>query len=133
MILNMWLRVAVAFMIAACLLAQTQMNVEQMADFIRSELALRQHTDRQIAAEVRKLQLTEKLLDKTILDLEAQGAGPKTVEALRVRRPRTTPPIHRRPPPASPYPPDRPPQNWPYKRPRYRRPIPCAKSRFWIR
>jgi hypothetical protein len=89
MILNMWLRVAIAFMSAGCLLAQTQMNVEQMADFIRSELALRQHSDRQIAAEVRKLQLTEKLADKTILDLQAQGAGPKTVEALRFLRDET--------------------------------------------
>jgi hypothetical protein len=46
---------------AAVLFAQeaTQMNVEQLAEFLRSELALKQHTDKQIAAYVRKIQLTE--------------------------------------------------------------------------
>jgi hypothetical protein len=69
--------------------AQMQMNVEQLADFIRSELALQQHTDKQIAAYVKKIQLTEKLTDKTILDLEAQKAGPKTVQALQELRDQT--------------------------------------------
>src|SRR5947209_15080609 len=77
------------FCLAAGLLAQTQMNVEQVAEFIRSELALKQHTDKQIAAYVRKLQLTEKLTDKAILDLESQGAGPKTVQALQELRDQT--------------------------------------------
>jgi hypothetical protein len=69
--------------------AQLQMNLQQLADFVRSELALRQHTDKQIAAAVKKLKLTEKLTDKTILDLQAQGAGPKTVEALQALRDET--------------------------------------------
>jgi hypothetical protein len=82
---------------AVMLQAQMQMNVDQLAQFIRSELALKQHTDRQIAAYVKKLQLTEKLTDKTILDLEAQGAGPKTVQALQELRDQTAslkPPTH---------------------------------------
>lgn len=66
-----------------------QMNVQQLADFIRSEVALRQHTDKQVAAYVKKIELTEKLPDKTILDLEAQGAGAKTVQALQELRDRT--------------------------------------------
>jgi hypothetical protein len=77
--------------------AQLQMNLQQLADFVRSELALRQHTDKQIAAGVKKLKLTEKLTDKTILDLQAQGAGPKTVEALQALRDETAsmkPPTH---------------------------------------
>lgn len=69
--------------------AQMQMNVQQLADFLRSELALKQHTDKQIAAYLKKVQLTEKLTDKTITDLEAQGAGPKTVEALQHLRDET--------------------------------------------
>ena len=69
--------------------AQMQMNVSQLADFLRSELALKQHTDKQIAAGLKKIQLTEKLTDKTITDLEAQGAQPKTVEALRHLRDET--------------------------------------------
>lgn len=77
-------------LLALCLVfslqAQMQMNVEQLADFIRSELALKQHSDKQIAAYVKKVKLTEKLPDKTILDLEAQGAQPKTVQALQELR-----------------------------------------------
>ena len=59
------------------------MNVQQLAEFVRSELALKQHTDKQLAAYLKKVQLTEKLTDKTIIDLEAQGAGPRTVESLQ--------------------------------------------------
>jgi hypothetical protein len=70
--------------------AQMQMNVQQLADFLRSELALKQHTDKQIAAYLKKLQLTERLTDKTITDLEAQGAGPRTVQALQELRDHTS-------------------------------------------
>jgi hypothetical protein len=66
--------------------AQMEMNVQQLADFIRSEIALHQHTDKQIAAYLKKIKLSEKLTDKTILDLEAQGAQPKTVAALQELR-----------------------------------------------
>jgi hypothetical protein len=69
--------------------AQTEMNLQELADFIRSELALRRSTDKQMAAEIRKIELTEKLTDKTIIDLQAQGAGPKTVEALKELRDKT--------------------------------------------
>ncbi len=66
--------------------AQMEMNVQQLVDFIRSEIALHQHTDKQIAAYLKKIKLSEKLTDKTILDLEAQGAQPKTVAALQELR-----------------------------------------------
>jgi len=69
--------------------AQTQMNLAELVDFVRSELAMKQSTDKQMAAEIRKLQLTEKLTDKTIIDLQAQGAGPKAVEALKEQRDKT--------------------------------------------
>jgi hypothetical protein len=83
--------------LALALQAQMQMNVEQLADFVRSELALRQHSDKQIAAYVKKLTLSEKLPNKTILDLQAQGAGPKTLQALEELRDQTAslkPPTH---------------------------------------
>jgi hypothetical protein len=79
-------------LLSACFLAlqgQMQMNVQQLADFVRSELALKQHTDKQLAAYLKKVQLTEKLTDKTITDLEAQGAGPRAVQALQELRDRT--------------------------------------------
>lgn len=71
---------------AVALHAQSQMNVAQLVEFIRSELALKQGSDKQLATYVKKIQLTEKLTDKTVLDLEAQGAGPKTVQALQELR-----------------------------------------------
>ncbi|MDQ2713179.1 MAG: hypothetical protein M3Y24_13290, partial [Acidobacteriota bacterium] len=87
MILNMKYRLSVLTVISAfALQAQMQMNVQQLADFIRSELALKQHSDKQIAAYVKKIQLSERLTDKTITDLEAQQLGPKTEEALKTLR-----------------------------------------------
>ena len=76
--------------IAFGLHAQMEMNVQQLVEFIRSELALHQHSDKQIAAYVKKLKMSEKLPDKVILDLEAQGAQPKTVQALQELRDETT-------------------------------------------
>ena len=84
MMLNMKFRLGLLLMsFALALQAQMQMNVSELADFVRSELALKQHTDKQLAAYLKKIQLTEKLTDKTVTDLVAQGAGPKTEEALR--------------------------------------------------
>src|SRR3954452_3119208 len=83
--------------IAFGLHAQMEMNVQQLVEFIRSELALHQHNDKQLAAYVKKLKLSEKLPDKVILDLEAQGAQPKTVQALQELRNETAslkPPTH---------------------------------------
>lgn len=72
---------------SGALQAQMQMNVEQLVQFVRSELALKQgNWDKDTAAYIKKVQLTERLTDKTILDLEAQGAGPKTVQALQELR-----------------------------------------------
>lgn len=76
---------------------QMQMNVSQLADFIRSELALHQDSDKKIAAYIKTIQLTEKLTEKTITDLEAQGAQPKTLQALEELRAKTAsmkPPTH---------------------------------------
>lgn len=69
--------------------AQVQMNVQQLADFVRSELALHHQTDKKLGDYIRKIQLTEKLTDKTIVDLQAQGAGAHTVEALQYLRDQT--------------------------------------------
>ncbi len=98
--MDMKLRIALLALclsVAALAQASMQMNVEQLVQFIRSEIALKQHSDKQIAAYVKKIQLTEKLTDKTIIDLEAQGALPKTVQALQELRDQTAvlkPPTH---------------------------------------
>ncbi len=85
MMKDMRLRLFAVFLCLSLLVwGQTpmEMNLDQLAQFIRSELALKQHTDQQIASYVKKIKLTERLTKKTVLDLEAQGAGPKTVDAL---------------------------------------------------
>lgn len=63
--------------------AQMQMNASQLAQFLRSELALKYHTDKQIADYLKKVTLTERLTNKEVEDLEAQGAGPKVTQALQ--------------------------------------------------
>jgi hypothetical protein len=65
--------------------AQTRLTVEQLVLFIRSSIKLK-HDDRQVANYVRKLQLVQKLDDRTIEELQGEGAGPKTVEALHELR-----------------------------------------------
>src|SRR5579875_2671845 len=60
-------------------------------------LALQDHSDKQIAAYIKKIQLTERLTQKTITDLQAQGAGPHVVKALEQLRDETAnmkPPSH---------------------------------------
>ncbi len=76
---------------------EMRMNVQQVADFVREELALGHHTDKQIANYLKNVQLTQKLTQKTITDLQAQGAGPKTVKELERLRSETAnmkPPSH---------------------------------------
>jgi hypothetical protein len=69
---------------AAALGAVVEMNmtVAQLGMFIRSSVELHQ-SDAKVAEYLRKVRLTDKLDDRTIEDLQSQGAGPKTVAALR--------------------------------------------------
>jgi hypothetical protein len=69
---------------AAVLTAASEMNltVAQLVMFIRSSVELKQ-PDVKVAEYLRHVKLTDKLDDRTIEDLQSQGAGPKTVAALR--------------------------------------------------
>jgi len=89
-----------------------KLTVEQLAGFVRSAIHLKQ-PDRQVADYLATVSLSERLDDRTIEDLRAQGAGPKTVEALRALRnasqtlsppstPTPTPPPSPPPPPLEP-------------------------------
>jgi hypothetical protein len=79
--------VLAAWLTAFTLLAQSplQLNVDQLLGFVRSSVKLR-HPDKQVAEYLRKVKLTQKLEDRTIEVLLADGIGPKTAEALRVLR-----------------------------------------------
>ena len=89
--------------------AQMKMTVNQLVSFIQSSIKLR-HDDRKVAAYLKNIRLTERLDDRTIEDLQGQGAGSKTIEALQVLRdasqvmPPPKPPEVKPPPPPIPPP-----------------------------
>jgi hypothetical protein len=68
--------------LSVALFAGQTLSVGQLLDFVRSSLAMK-YDDAKIAKYVKTVTLTEKLDNKTIESLEAQGAGPKTVKALQ--------------------------------------------------
>ncbi len=71
-------------LLAACLaaLGQSALTVEQLVSFVTSSVRLK-HDDRQVADYLRGVKLTSRLDERAIIELQAAGAGPRTVEALR--------------------------------------------------
>lgn len=79
----MGLRIAVsALLVCLWAYAQATMSVDQLAVFVRSSLKLK-HPDKQVAAYVSKIKLSERLDESTIETLQGEGAGPKTLGSLR--------------------------------------------------
>jgi hypothetical protein len=78
------MRFLLVFVTASLLTAAAEMSltVAQLVMFIRSSIELKQ-PDVKVAEYLRKVKLADKLDDRTIEDLQSQGAGPKTVAALR--------------------------------------------------
>lgn len=70
------------FGVSFLLSAQAALSIEQLVAFIRSSIQLKQE-DKQVAAYLKRQKLTERLDERTIEQLQGEGAGPKTVEALR--------------------------------------------------
>jgi len=62
-------------------MAQRAMTVEQLREFIKSQIKLKAD-DRMTGEYLKKIKLTQKLEDKTVEELQGLGAGPKTVAAL---------------------------------------------------
>lgn len=62
--------------------AQTSMPVSKLMEFVRSAIKLKQ-ADKQVAAQIHSIHLSEKLDDSKIEELQSEGAGPKTIAALR--------------------------------------------------
>lgn len=69
--------------------AANEITVAKLTTFVKSSIQMK-HPDKEVAAVVRTFKLTEKLDDRTIEDLQGQGAGPKTLEALRNLRDSST-------------------------------------------
>ena len=76
---------ATALLFLVCAAAQTNLTIDQLVSFIKSSIQMKQD-DRQVAGFLRKCKLSQRLDDRTIEDLQGQGAGPKTVEALKALR-----------------------------------------------
>lgn len=85
------MRLRLPILLATCcfaLEAQMAMTAGQVQEMVRSSLALKED-DGKIAKFLKGVKLTEKLDDKTVQDLEAQGAGPKTSKVLEELRDRS--------------------------------------------
>jgi hypothetical protein len=92
--------------------AATKLTVEQLVSLVRSEIQ-KKDPDKEVAAYLATVSLSERLDDRTIEELRALGAGPRTVEALKTLRtasqtlrapsqPTPTPPPPPPPPPLEP-------------------------------
>ena len=66
---------------ASLCLAQMRITVDQLVSFIKSSVELK-HDDKQVAAYLKRVRLTNRLTEDVIIDLKAAGAGPRTAEAL---------------------------------------------------
>src|SRR5688572_918100 len=62
--------------------AEVRMTVEQLKSFVQSSRKLG-HTDKQVADYLRNVKVTQRLEPGVIEDLQAAGAGSRTLEALR--------------------------------------------------
>ncbi len=78
----MWRRGTLLLVAVAVVLGQTTVSVAQLEQFVRSSIELR-HPDKNVAEYLKRLKLSERLEERTIIELQAAGAGPRTVEALR--------------------------------------------------
>jgi hypothetical protein len=72
---------AVACVFALASFGQETLTIPQLIDFVKSSVA-KKLPDKDVAAELAKCRLTQKLEDQTIEDLQTAGAGPRTVAAL---------------------------------------------------
>lgn len=68
--------------VSLSVLGQVKLSVEQLDSFVRSSIKLG-HADKRIAEYLKKVTLTQRLDESTAENLQAAGAGPRTMEALR--------------------------------------------------
>ena len=77
------MRLVAAFLLAmVCAPAQQTVTVAQLVKLVKSSIQLK-HPDKEVAAFLMKTKLSDALEDRVIEDLQGEGAGPKTVAALR--------------------------------------------------
>src|SRR5216684_1727015 len=74
--------IALALLAAVAWAANDRLSVDQIVSFVSSAVKLKQ-PDKEVADYLRHVQLTNRLDERTVEDLQSFGAGPKTVAALR--------------------------------------------------
>ncbi|MBI1896416.1 MAG: hypothetical protein HYZ57_12380 [Acidobacteria bacterium] len=79
----MFLRILLSLLLAMAAVAETRMTIEQLRAFVRSSKKLG-HSDKKLADFLHDVKLSYRLDERTIEELQGDGAGPRTVEALRV-------------------------------------------------
>jgi hypothetical protein len=75
--------VALLLLSAASLLAQRAMTVAQVVAFVGSQVKIKGDDRATADFLLHKIKLTEKLEARVVEELQGQGAGPKTVQALK--------------------------------------------------
>ena len=103
-------RIAAVYVMCWCVWAAGGYTVEQIKQFIQSAIQLK-NPDKEVAETLRKMKLSERLDLDTVEALQGQGAGPKTVAALKAlaaeseslpqATPPPPPPVYVPPPPPS--------------------------------
>jgi len=79
---NMRVRLALAaLVVCACAWAEQNMTVDQLLSFIRSSVKMKM-PDKDVASYLAKVKLSEQLDERTVEELQGEGAGTKTVAAL---------------------------------------------------
>ena len=102
-------RAIVGLLLCACASAQQTLTLDQLLSFVRSAIKLKQ-PDREVAGYLAKFRLSEKLDERTVEELQGEGAGPKTVAALSAlvaasaSLPQPQPKVPKPPPPPIPPP-----------------------------
>jgi hypothetical protein len=96
---------AALLLLLGCLYAgaQSALSIDQLVSFVRSSVQLK-HPDRKVAEYLSGVKLSTRLDERIIVELQAAGAGPRTVEALRALQ-QASKTLPEAPAPAAPPPP----------------------------
>jgi len=70
-----------ALVVCFCALAQQALNLDQLLSFVRSSVKMKM-PDKEVARFLGTVKLSEHLDERTVEELQGEGAGPKTVAAL---------------------------------------------------
>jgi hypothetical protein len=69
-------------LLSAAMLAQRAISVDELITFIKSQIKAK-GDDKTTADYLKKIKLTQRLDERTVEDLQGQGAGPRTTAALK--------------------------------------------------